>query len=166
MTKSEGTNWIWSHYWRKSLMENFIISVATPPLLLNILKILWNLTSYSPCWSNFEHEAHQIDSTLRKNMAKTYGLMWWLQLTLAQYVNLTYPRYSKVVLDIFWKSYVCPIYVTAQKIKFSFKDFFSKCDQIHSFLRIWLHLLKKSLMENFLFCALRPVSKWREIKKL
>ena len=37
--------------------------------------------------------------------------------------------------------------------KFSIKDFFSKCDQIHNFLRIWSHLLKKSLMENFIFCA-------------
>ena len=42
---------------------------------------------------------------------------------------------------------------TAQKMKFSIKDFFSKFDQIRSFLRIWLHLLKKSLMENFIFCA-------------
>ena len=31
---------------------------------------------------------------------------------------------------------------TAQKIKFSIKDFFSKCDLIHSFLRIWSHLPK------------------------
>ena len=38
-------------------------------------------------------------------------------------------------------------------MKFSIKDFFSKCDQIRSFLRIWLHLLNKSLMENFIFCA-------------
>ena len=38
-------------------------------------------------------------------------------------------------------------------MKFSIKDFFSKCDQIRSFLRIWSHLLKKSLMENFIFCA-------------
>ena len=29
--------------------------------------------------------------------------------------------------------------------------FFSKCDQIRSFLRIWSHLLKKSLNENFIF---------------
>ena len=36
-------------------------------------------------------------------------------------------------------------------MKFSIKDFFSKCDQIRSFLRIWSHLLKKSLMENFFF---------------
>ena len=38
-----------------------------------------------------------------------------------------------------------------QKMKFSFKDFFSKCDQIRRKLRIWLHLLKKSLTENFIF---------------
>ena len=37
--------------------------------------------------------------------------------------------------------------------KFSIKDSFSKCDQIRSFLRIWSHLLKKSLMDNFMFCA-------------
>ena len=42
--------------------------------------------------------------------------------------------------------------VTAQKRKFSMKDFlFSKCDQIGRKLRIWPHLLKKSLMENFIF---------------
>ena len=43
--------------------------------------------------------------------------------------------------------------ITTQKMKFSIKDFFNKCDQIHSFLRIWSHLLKKSLMENFIFCV-------------
>ena len=32
-------------------------------------------------------------------------------------------------------------------------DFVSKYDQILNFLRIWSHLLKKSLMENFIFCA-------------
>ena len=38
-------------------------------------------------------------------------------------------------------------------MKFSIKDFFSKCDQIRSFLGIWSHVPKKSLMENYLFCA-------------
>ena len=41
------------------------------------------------------------------------------------------------------------------KMKFYFKDFFSKCDQIRRFLRLWSHFLKKSLMENFIFCAVR-----------
>ena len=40
-----------------------------------------------------------------------------------------------------------------QKMKFSIKDFFSKHDQIRTFLRIWSHLLNKSLMENFIFHA-------------
>ena len=35
----------------------------------------------------------------------------------------------------FWDSYS----YTAQKLKFSSKDFFSKCDQIRSFLWIWSH---------------------------
>ena len=42
---------------------------------------------------------------------------------------------------------------TEQKMKFSIKDFFSKCDQISRKLRIWSYLLKKSLMGNFIFCA-------------
>ena len=45
------------------------------------------------------------------------------------------------------------IIVTAQKTKFSIKDFFSKCDQIRSKLRVWSHLMKKSLTENFILCA-------------
>ena len=40
-------------------------------------------------------------------------------------------------------------------MKFSVKDFLGKCDQIRRFLRIWSHLLKKSLMENFIFCAMK-----------
>ena len=41
------------------------------------------------------------------------------------------------------------------KMEFSIKDFFSKCNQIRSFLRIWSHLLKKSLMKNFILCAVK-----------
>ena len=42
---------------------------------------------------------------------------------------------------------------TAQKMEFSIKDFFSKCDQIRRKLRTWSHFLEKFLMENFIFCA-------------
>ena len=38
-------------------------------------------------------------------------------------------------------------------MKFSIKYFFSKCDQIRRLLRIWSHLLKKYLMESFIFCV-------------
>ena len=40
-----------------------------------------------------------------------------------------------------------------KKVKFSFKDFFSKCDQICRKLWIGSQLLKKSSMENFIFYA-------------
>ena len=48
---------------------------------------------------------------------------------------------------------------TARIMKFSIKDFLSKCDQIRGKLRT--HLLKKSLIENFIFCA---VNTWRVLR--
>ena len=52
------------------------------------------------------------------------------------------------LLHIFFSKFEA---VTEQKIKFSIKDFFSRCYQIRRKLRIWSHFLKKSLMENFAF---------------
>ena len=49
--------------------------------------------------------------------------------------------------------------VLYKKIKFSIKDFFRKCDHIRRKLLIWSHLLKKSLMENSIFCAVQISSK-------
>ena len=37
------------------------------------------------------------------------------------------------------------------KKKFSMKDIFSRYVQIHNYIRIFLRLIKKSLMENFIF---------------
>ena len=58
-----------------------------------------------------------------------------------------------------FKNEVTELEDTAQKMKFSIKGFFSKCDQIRRKLQIWSHLLKKSLMVNFIFCAVRQVEK-------
>ena len=41
--------------------------------------------------------------------------------------------------------------LTGQKMKFSIMDFSSKCDQIHRKLRIWSHLLEKSVMKTSFF---------------
>ena len=38
-------------------------------------------------------------------------------------------------------------------MKFSVNDFPSKYDEIRRKLRIWSHLLEKSLIESFIFCA-------------
>ena len=40
----------------------------------------------------------------------------------------------------FTVKHLCHRWIMTQKMTFSFKDFFSKCDQIGSFLRIWSHL--------------------------
>ena len=40
-------------------------------------------------------------------------------------------------------------------MKFSIDDFFSKCEQIRRKLQICSHLLKISLMESFIFCAVK-----------
>ena len=40
-------------------------------------------------------------------------------------------------------------------MKFSIKDLFGKCDQIHSVQWNWSHLLKKSLIENLICFAVK-----------
>ena len=50
-------------------------------------------------------------------------------------------------------SFSMPVQELQQKMKFSIKDFFCKSDQICRKLQIWSHLLKKSLTENVIFCA-------------
>ena len=53
-----------------------------------------------------------------------------------------------IILQIWGSSNLVSRYITAEKMKFSIKHLFGKCDQIRSFLS---HLLNKSLMENFIF---------------
>ena len=49
---------------------------------------------------------------------------------------------------------------TTPKVKFLIKDFFSKCDQIRSFLLIWSHLLKKFYAKQTLFTFKLSGSYW------
>ena len=60
---------------------------------------------------------------------------------------------QKTFLTLIYKNLCSNKETLHQKIKFSIKYFFSKCAQIRRKLRICSHLLKKSLMENFIFCA-------------
>ena len=57
--------------------------------------------------------------------------------------------------SFFSTPFVCKISRNRDSTKndFHIKDFFSKCEQTCRKLRIWSHLPKKSLMENFIFCA-------------
>ena len=56
---------------------------------------------------------------------------------LLQHYKIPQKRFSFLSLTMVWK---VPI-----------KNFFSKCDQIRKQLQIWSHLMKKSLMESFIF---------------
>ena len=59
-------------------------------------------------------------------------------------------KFHKGFVICHWICYL--LNITAEKMKFSIKNFFNKCDQIYS-LRFWSHFLKKSLMENFIVCT-------------
>ena len=43
------------------------------------------------------------------------------------------------------------------------KNFFRKCGQIRRKLRIWSYLLKKFLMENFIFCGVHCLKNWVQV---
>ena len=63
------------------------------------------------------------------------------------------PRLLTMVSCISRKHHINDKTGTAHKMEFSIMDFFSKCDLICRKLRIWSQLLKKSLLENFILCA-------------
>ena len=55
--------------------------------------------------------------------------------------------------------WICKVKISAQKMKFSIKDLFSKCDQIRRKQQIWSHLLKKSLKGKLHFlCSGNKIS--------
>ena len=73
---------------------------------------------------------------------------WFVQLR-TNHLLLYFVTVHKVVQHKLHKG--MRFYFTVQKMKFSIKYFFCKYVQI--FLWIWSHLLKKSIMERFIFCT-------------
>ena len=49
---------------------------------------------------------------------------------------------------------------TAQKLKFSIKEFFSKCDHTHRKQRTWSHLQKESLIHEMSIDLLCKAVDW------
>ena len=62
-------------------------------------------------------------------------------------------KLCSIFVMLFTRKRSCPKVYSARKMKFSIKDFFSKRYHIRNKLRISSHLLKNSLMENFIFCV-------------
>ena len=75
-----------------------------------------------------------------------------IYLYLCLYIKVKYPWFHIITPFTLKKNFLIK--------NFSIKDFFSKCDQLRSFLLIWSHLLKNSLLENFIFCAVLLIRIW------
>ena len=84
-----------------------------------------------------------------KTEAKSWGTNWLINTLLINIIIFVIKK--NIVLFL-----ILIAAFTAQKIKFSIKSFFSKCDQILSKLPIWSHLLTKSLMKNFIILCSVP----------
>ena len=80
-------------------------------------------------------------------------------LNLEIYKIFCYENVCKHILHTNFADFFQYCRVFSKFFKFSIKDFFNKCDQISRKLRIWSHLLKKSLMEYFIFCAVNVNAK-------
>ena len=100
-------------------------------------------------------ELEMVDVLERLSLRHFIPKSWEENITLGIVCKLL--SYEFMFLEIANSSEIMSLHVysTAQKMKFSIKDFFSKCDQICNLLRIWSHLLNKSLTENFIFCSVQ-----------
>ena len=125
-------------------MGNFIFSCSLLSLCVSAL--------YG-CNSNSRPLLHVFLTFLYFTYYLTFGIVLCIFIC---YIMLAYQKYYPVGNLPFWKFSEASQgsfanVATAQKTKFCIRDFFSKCDQICSFLRTWSHLLKKSVMEHFMF---------------
>ena len=124
--------------------KHILSAIGTPSyklakfLVPKLSSISFNEFTVKSCFAFAEETVHQ-DSKLFMGSLDVDSLFNNIPLeeTINAYTNLLYNNYV----------------ITAQKMKFSIEDFYSKCDEIRRKLRIWSHLLKKSLTENFIFCA-------------
>ena len=86
--------------------------------------------------------------TLKNNGLEKLSQSWkfrMVELTLSGMYMYLWTSWKIAVKNIL--RFILTLANFAQKIKFSVKDFFSKCVQVRSFFWIWSHLLKKFLME-------------------
>ena len=146
-TKSEvfhdGFLQFWTHLPIKSFTENFIFCTMTVLLYLakkrncsyrrrQLMKLLQMATGNAPQINSFFSQLLNGKIYYTPDNNKTRMV-----------INKVSRFFNIVSLRI--------VPFTAQKMKFSITDFFSNREQIRTFLWIWSHLLKKTVMENFIF---------------
>ena len=87
----------------------------------------------------------------QNDILRNYLRRIWIRISVSRfYIFLQLVNYCKITLVLVDQK----TQFTAQKMKFSIKDFFSKLDQIRSFPQICSHLLEKSLLQNVGFSAM------------
>ena len=71
--------------------------------------------------------------------------------------------FQKQVIFMFTAVFCLLAQINAQKMNFFVKNLFNKREHIRLKLRIYSHLLNKSLTENFIFCVLQVFNTWRRL---
>ena len=127
----------WKRVWKKLIYQTALLKITKN--ILTVKCIFGELLALrkSNHWSQ-----------VLESLDKDDFFQWNIQ----KKINVTNHIQTKLAIEIMI-IYTIKYNSLHKKWSFSIKDFFSKCDQIRSFLRIWLHLLKKSLTKNFIFCA-------------
>ena len=137
---------------------NIASSLLMPSLLTAFSK---NLLNVFATFVSFERSLFTLSNQWYFSLSHNFTTQKWLNGSpkkLGFILHLSYTTKSSIIdqtngTRTFPKLFIniCAFVSTAQKMNFSIKNFFSRYDQILSFQRIWSHLLKKSLMENFIF---------------
>ena len=120
---------------RKKTLEVFFNIIA----LKTFQKIVWKSLQLSP----FLGKVTGCRSTTLDKVGSPATVLKWTPLEV--FFCEFFKKFRILILyDKHWHLRMNPVISnTAQKMKFSIKDIFSKCDQIRRKLQIWLHLLKE-----------------------
>ena len=116
--------------------------LRTPFLTEHLRWLQWNFQRILSIFFNIVHEKVNLYNFPKTLQGKLQDFHPCQNPPTQPWTNKTSANFPKIRSPAWTRN-------TAQKMKFSIKDFFSKCDQIRRKLRIWPHLLKKSFMENF-----------------
>ena len=141
-------------YWKASSVSDALKScLRSSYQMCSIIKgVLTNFAKFTgkhPCQSLF---LNKVAVPFLQNTSYCLRICWPTFLTVS-IVSSFEKRINPLLPSV---TFLYPLAVFGSlhtKNEVSHEGFFRKCDQIRSFLRIWSHLLKKSLSKNFIFCA-------------
>ena len=103
---------------------------------------LLKLTLLHGCFSRFLNCANGTKSQ-RASQIHIVGLWKHIELKIA---NEKRPYVLRYLPISWWKNNYC-----SMQVEYFSPRFLGKCDQVHSFLRIWLHFLKIFFSKNFVY---------------